>query len=179
MTFLIDYENVLNSGIKGAEDLTKLDNVIIFLKENNTFKAETHIKLEKAVAQKSYYFVDSMTTNALDFQLIAYLGILCSEKPKERYRIVSKDHGYDAAINFLKNMGYDVERNLDLVKEFVFSEVKKLLPDFQDEECIKVSDIIKKCKTKESINNNLIKNFGTSKTGLIYKKIKPLLYDKK
>lgn len=178
MTYLVDYENVPNTGIDGIENLTTSDNVIIFLNENNTFKAKTHIKLENAVAKKDYIFVTSKSANALDFQLVAYLGMLCAEKPQERYVIVSNDQGYDAAIKFLKGRNFKVERKTNLAMTSTLSEVKKLLPELKDEDCIKVTNVVENYKTKQAINNNLMKIFGSDKTGNIYKKIKPLLRDK-
>ena len=178
MTYLVDYENVPNTGIDGIENLTSSDNVIIFLNENNTFKAKTHIKLENAVAKKDYIFVTSKSANALDFQLVAYLGMLCAEKPQERYVIVSNDQGYDSAIKFLKGRNFKVERKTNLAMTSTLSEVKKLLPELKDEDCIKVTNVVENYKTKQAINNNLMKIFGSDKTGNIYKKIKPLLRDK-
>ena len=67
MTYLIDYENVSNAGLEGIENLTGKDNLIIFLKENNTFKATNLIKLENTLAKKDYIFVNCNTQNALDF----------------------------------------------------------------------------------------------------------------
>ena len=132
MIYLVDYENVPNTGLEGIENLTENDRVIIFLKENNTFKAKTHVKLERALAQKEYIFVNADTANALDFQLVSYLGILSTENPREQYVIISKDQGYDAAIKFLNSRNRKVSRKTDLAMNNTFEEVKSLLSDLTE-----------------------------------------------
>ena len=178
MTFLVDYENVPNTGLEGIEQLTEKDRVVIFLNENNTFKARTHVKLENALAEKDYIFVNVTGPNALDFQLVTYLGMLCMEKPEEQYVVVSKDQGFDAAIKFLKGRQRNVSRKTDLAMNNTLADVKKLIPEFSDKEQNSIVNIIETYKTKQAINNNIMKQFGSGKTGTIYKKIKILLKDK-
>ena len=114
MICLIDYENVSNAGLNGVEKLTKDDEIVIFLREHNTFNAKTHIKLEEADVKKRYVIVNANTKNALDFQLVADLTLCCSTSPDETFFVISKDQGYDAAIKFLAEKGFSIQRKVDL-----------------------------------------------------------------
>ncbi len=42
-----------------------------------------------------------------------------------------------------------------------------------------ILEYITQCKTKQEVNNALVKNYGSEKAGKLYKKIKPLLKNKK
>ena len=42
-----------------------------------------------------------------------------------------------------------------------------------------VRELMERYKTKQGLNNALIKEYGSEKTGILYKAIKPLLADKK
>ncbi|MDD3924425.1 MAG: hypothetical protein PHP11_04925, partial [Erysipelotrichaceae bacterium] len=71
-------------------------------------------------------------------------------------------------------------RNLKQEKDDLYNEVDKLLIDKDIVQ--KVTDIIVQYKTKQGINNALIKNFPSKdhkQASEIYKMIKPLLKDKK
>ena len=57
-----------------------------------------------------------------------------------------------------------------------FSAVK-LIPD--REECEFVEKCINELSTKSGINNRIVKKYGATRAGEIYKLIKPLLSDKK
>lgn len=57
-------------------------------------------------------------------------------------------------------------------------QLKDLIPQYHYD-IPQINEIIGKYKTKQGINNALVKLYGTDKTGVIYKAIKPLLKDKK
>lgn len=49
--------------------------------------------------------------NALDFQLVSYLGYMISKQDRQRYVIVSNDSGFDPVVEFWKTfLNIDVER---------------------------------------------------------------------
>lgn len=182
MTFLIDFENVSNGGFEGLENLTDAENLILFYSDNaGTISIATHRKLEQSVVQKEYLSVKTGGKNALDFQLATYLGYLISQKPNEDYCIVSNDEGFQHVVNFWEQKGVRIIRCANLLQETRENakvEVKKLLPDFPDESD-KVAAIVHKYKTKQGINNALMKEFGSERTGIIYKALRPMLSGKK
>ena len=102
--FLIDYENVSASGLDGLETRTQDDIVYIFYTENAdrlTFSA--HQRLLACSAQVRYFKADTGTKNALDFQLVTYLGYLIHSDRESRYYIISKDNGFDSVLSFWKS----------------------------------------------------------------------------
>lgn len=101
--FLVDYENEcdrLLDGIPYAK--LSMDDEIIFFYSKRVCRVsmEMHEKLEQIPAKKSYIKVDAETPNALDFQLVSYLGARIHNKPLEKYYILSKDKGYDCVCDF-------------------------------------------------------------------------------
>lgn len=181
MIALIDYENVNSSGLKGVENISSKDRLIIFYKENSTITMSSHKKLESTKANKEYICVKKSTKNALDFQLVAYLGVLCSKDPTQEYVIISNDGGFDSAIDFLSDFNITRYTNLALsktgVKEATATEVKKLAPEYA-EKSTEIAKIIDSYKTKQAINNNLMKILKSEDVGKLLKKIKPLLVGK-
>jgi len=184
MKYLIDFENVASSGLNGLEKLTGEDEVIIFYSENrSTITISAHRKLENSEVKKDYLQIKTGGKNALDFQLVSWLGYLIaqSDAKKERFCIVSNDSGFDAVVDFWKKRDVNVMRSSDLngvqvVK--VTERIKELLPQYK-EEAGHIQNVINRYKTKQGINNALVKLYGSEKAGTIYKSIKPLLTGKK
>lgn len=102
--FLIDYENVNASGFKGIELLSKKDKVYLFYSEKakniNLDIMDTILKNKISLELFKLNLVDK---NALDFQLVFYLGFLARKYKKEpKYYIISNDNGYKSTVNFAK-----------------------------------------------------------------------------
>lgn len=183
MIYLIDYENVANSGLCGIENLTEKDELIFFYNQQSTLNMNTHRILETLSAKKQYIQVTADTKNALDFQLASYLGYLANTN--RAFFIVSNDTGYDALISFWKGRNVKIERVSNLAGESSYSirrELTALFAGKEDKEEYDIKNIaaiIGNYKTKSGINNALVKTYGNTKAGVIYKTIKPLLGNKK
>lgn len=182
--FLIDYENVSASGLDGLESLTENDLIYIFYTENAdrlTFSA--HRRLIETAAQIRYYKVEHGTKNALDFQLATYLGYLIHESGKIPYYIISKDNGFDSVINFWSKQNIAVRRLPNLAVETVTQEQEELLQKLnellEEQDVQTVIAMIQKYKTKQGLNNALMKQFDNKKTSEIYRVIKPYIDSKK
>ena len=182
MIYMIDYENVLNNGLKGVELLNADDKLFIFYSKNaSSITINTHKNLEKTKATKKYIEVTSTTKNALDFQLSTCLGALIKEFPDDEIAIISKDKGYNAVIEFWKKYNKTIFNFTSVEKKperDLKSEIKLVLKNNSDkiDEVIK---IIKQYKTKQGINNALVKKYKSELAGSIYKEIKVILTDKK
>ncbi len=103
-TYLVDLENVHNTGLEGMNTLSVLDDVYIFYSKN----APT-IDIDKLIdckAKLSFIKTEVGVTNALDFQLIAFL--FKNLKKKHTYYIISKDNGYSAIVNMGKEYGANI-----------------------------------------------------------------------
>ncbi len=142
---------------------------------------KTHKNLEKTKAPKEYIEVNSTTKNALDFQLSTYLGSLTKEFSDAEFAIVSKDKGYHGVVEFWKKHNrtvYSFTSVSRTVEKNLKTELKLVLKSNSDK-IAEVTEIINKYKTKQGINNALVKKYKSEIAGSIYKQIKPILSEKK
>ena len=98
---LIDYENVQVKSLA----LLKGDQfrVRIFLGKNNTkLDSELAIAMQKMGDRADYIMLESSGSNALDFHIAYYLGILSAFDPTAFFHVISKDKGFDPLIEHLK-----------------------------------------------------------------------------
>lgn len=146
-----------------------------------------HRKINSCKAHFNLTEVKTGKANALDFQLVSYLGYLIAMAPKGNYFIVSQDKGFKSAITFWKDRGINAALVSDLagrdeskVEDQLTRDIRALVSDKATAD--KVVRIILKYKTKQGINNALVREFPSQdnkKASELYKTIKPLLKDKK
>ncbi len=182
--FLIDYENVGVPGLDGLTKLVEKDIIYIFYSENaDRLTFGLHKRLSESKAQIIYMKITIGSKNALDFQLATYLGYLVSQKATETFYIVSKDKGFDCLAKFWQKKNAKVENVISLTGKNIEEEIMDLeryLKDVIDaEHLVLVSGFLQKYKTKQGVNNALVKEFGTKKAGEVYKLIKPFMVEKK
>lgn len=189
--FLIDYENVNVDGFNGLSNCTENDQIKVFYtKGAETLTFGLHRRLSESKSKIDYFKVENGSKNALDFQLSSYLGYLIANNLNEKYYIVSKDKGYEILTSFwqkYKNLNAQVILVSDLSLKNEQEEKKKLSSSIQSvlsdsvykDHQNDIFVIIEKYKTKQGIYNALVKNYEQKKGSDIYKKIKPLLTDKK
>lgn len=186
--FLIDYENVKTHGLDGISGLGREDSVCLFYSENaDTLTFGLHRRLSEAKAEIQYQKVETGTKNALDFQLSSYLGYLISENRDRnaRFYIVTKDKGFGALVSYWSRRDVPVKIVMDLAgrdedkeKDELNDRVSKVVND--KTAVPTVVKIIQQYKTKQGINNALLKEFKDNKRASeIYTAIKPLITDKK
>lgn len=105
-TYMIDYENVKTGGLNGISRLTEADRVIIFYSENaNRITFDLHKRLMECKASIEYREVLVGGHNALDFQLVTYLGFLIAQDKEGQYLIISNDRGFEYVVNFWRKDG--------------------------------------------------------------------------
>lgn len=186
--YLIDYENVKTHGLDGISGLGREDSVCLFYSENaDTLTFGLHRRLSEAKAEIQYQKVETGTKNALDFQLSSYLGYLISENRDRnaRFYIVTKDKGFGALVSYWSRRDVPVKIVMDLAgrdedkeKDELNDRVSKVVND--KTAVPTVVKIIQQYKTKQGINNALLKEFKDNKRASeIYTAIKPLITDKK
>lgn len=96
MVFYVDFENVHLSGLNEVENLSSKDKVLIFCRNEDVARIKEHLNGKRIKALIECRIVSGKTKNALDFELISDLF---SERKAQMNIIVSKDKGYDAAID--------------------------------------------------------------------------------
>ena len=185
MIILIDYENVNESGLIGIETLSASDKMIMFYNSNSKMTIDFCRKFTNSKCSVQYVKLNKAGKNALDFQLATYLGYLIKENPKETYKIISKDKGFDQVVSFWKGRTIRISRNENIVKdsfESLSCNVKTAICEAALSFSVdynQIASLINRYKTKQGLNNAIMKIYGSEKTGKIINAIKPLIKDKK
>lgn len=182
--YLIDYENTVENGLNGLSELGNNDQVVIFYSDNaDKMSFDLHQRLQECQAAVEFRKITTGKKNALDFQLAAYLGYLMAKEEHSRFCIVSKDLGYEVLLEFWKDKNI---KRIDTItaetqktaeeRSALEENLRKLIPG-------EVVELVLPClgsnKSRQAVNNLLVKNYGSKKAGELYKKIKPFLKEKK
>ncbi len=196
VTVLVDFENVNSSGLQGLKSLTKEDKIYFFYNDASKINFDVHKSIENLECEKKYQKITTKTANALDFLLVTILGDLVSNNSESVYAIISNDTGYDVVVKYWNSKGVDIYR-CNTVKEATEKaeayqnvsasktteeKVDDLFKNTNSELDVDIPFIarsIDKYKTKAGLNNALLKEYGSDKTGAIFKVIKSLIKDKK
>jgi hypothetical protein len=127
--FLIDYENVTTSGLDGIDLLSKKDKVYIFYSINTkSMDFEMIDALSKCKAKFKFFKLSKSAKNALDFQLVLFLGTRIKKyDQKAQYYIVSHDNGYQSAMDFAKENFNITVGKYNNIREAIVGEQPKLL----------------------------------------------------
>ena len=185
--YLVDFENVNSDGLTGIETLGPSDIVVIFYTKNAaSLSIDAHLKLNSAKADLDGIIVESGKKNALDFQLVSYLGFVASRNPDTVYYIVTKDKGFQSVVPFMGRLGVRCEVVANLQKttmEQEDNEIRETLAKAgvlsNPKDLDLVLAYVERYKTKLGLNNALQKQFNSQKGGEIYKLLKPYIQDKK
>lgn len=122
--FLIDFENVNESYLKGIESLNQQDLLIIFHNQKQKFSGITLDSIISSKAHKKEIIGTEKNgkehTNYLDFQLSTYLGYLIGQGYKANYHIISKDIKLTTPlIDFWKDRGIIIKQQLSIKDESI------------------------------------------------------------
>lgn len=110
---LIDYENVhvKTLALLKSEEF----NVRVFLGKSSTrIHSELAIAMQKLGARGDYIMLESSGSNALDFHIAYYLGVLVSANPDADFHVISKDTGFDPLIAHLKSREIAASRSVSI-----------------------------------------------------------------
>lgn len=103
-TYFIDYENVGPSGFDGIELLSKKDKIILFWFSKIGFSTKYDKLLKATQAQVVKIEQKIHRKNSLDFKIVAMIGYEIGKNIDNSYVIVSKDEGYRAALEVLREL---------------------------------------------------------------------------
>lgn len=192
MVIIVDYENVNEKGLTGLEKLKQTDRLILFYNNNSKISIDKLISISKLNIKMDYFKVTTTAKNSLDFQLISYLGYLIANDSESNYCIISNDTGFDSAVAFWKarNVAICRKGNIQNCKQTNTEQVPPKVTQSDVENLFKANPLpnvniqqltsyINKYKTKQGLNNALVKTYGNEKTSAINKIIKPLTKNKK
>lgn len=172
--FVMDMENTSDFGFLTKYEVTKKDEVILFLSDKSKPIANKDLRyiLDNKINLKNEY-VTVGTKNAMDFQIVAYISL--NLKSNREYYIVSDDKGYDSVINYMSTKSNKkiqrISQNIEKGKNITIVDILDSIPG--DEEFkSKLKQINFKDKVKA--HNKLVSEFG-EKGKEIYQLVKPVL----
>ena len=84
--------------------------ILVYTNNSNDLKFPLFDKISELDIPIQFLKCVCGSTNALDFQLVSYLGYLIHDDPSQTYYIVTNDAGYDSVISFWRNRGVDILR---------------------------------------------------------------------
>ena len=139
--YLVDYENVYIDGLQGLELLTDADELHIFYTQNRcglTFRlyeqlisCRAEVKLNEVSASLKN---SDPVKNALDIQLMMYVGYLIGSEKAEHIYIVSKDKDFQLGTDFYERFLQNERLTLKIVPDILSAFQLEKSPDIPEEE---------------------------------------------
>lgn len=141
--YYVDSENVGDEWIKLLEKADDDSHFLIFYTTKSPHMSYPSVVKLLSLNKNLEFILCHEGNNALDFQLVTYLGYQLYKEPEHDIYIVSKDTGFDAIIHFWE------ERNISIHRIFSANctNDKIILPVSSDNEDISLSDGIIKTET--------------------------------
>ena len=187
--YLVDSENVNDNWLMLFDMIDETDEIIVFYTKNSPHMSYPSV-IKLLEINRTIRFEECFEgNNALDFQLISYMGYLMknSDIDNSEFVVMSNDTGFDPAINFWKAKGFPVYRiNVNYCKQTLQKKnkpVEEATPapvanktyNFNKEEV----DMFINCLGKDnlvSIHETLVHVYGQQKGQIIYKEVKDKTY---
>ena len=165
--FLVDSENVNDNWLMLFDMADENDEIVVFYtKKSPHMSYMSVIRLMENNSINVRFEESYEGTNALDFQLVSYMGYLMgcagsfsenkcdaasAESCADEYIIMSNDTGYDPAVRFWKDKGFAVRRfNVNFCKQAV-----------QRRKNIKYQVVADIPSKEDNVNNNTNTNINT------------------
>ena len=203
--YLVDYENIHNDLDNLINNTSNGDSIVLFYSETcKNISLDVISNFTSRNLKIDCFKVITGTKNALDFQFASYLGYLVGENKKAaNYYIVSNDKGFDCLCEYWESIGVsvvricaqtsvvkpvlkqnppktkkEVKKNNKVNNDITLEEVKEIVKENSEAEFI--VDVLNNSKEKTEVHNKISKHYKDSKkTGILYKKLKPLFKEKK
>ena len=123
--FYIDYENVRTEGLRGIDKIDTKTKVFLVCGINDCIRLIDVNYIMKSKAKLEILPVQTGKKDALDFQLVTHLMLKYNKK--NEYVIISKDQGYDFAIEMAKTLGKENIKRFDTILSAneAYEEAKK------------------------------------------------------
>ena len=162
--YLVDFENVRSGGLRGVEELSEGDKVVIFYSKNaDAITFDVHMLLSKSKAEIETFRILRGGRNSLDFQLSTYLGYLVMENCYKNIVIISQDKGFLCATSFWEENQELCNCNIRLCKSIATSDVESSTSDefddgltgkFIEKIDMRKSPFMQNSKSNDSDNND-------------------------
>lgn len=150
---LVDFENVQPKDLGLLKDGPF--NVKVFLGPNQSrVPVSLASALQSLGSNAEYVVLDTAGSNALDFHIAYYIGVLSSEDPSAFFHIISKDSGFDPLIKHLKGKKVFAQRSACIADIPYFKPTLPAAPDAQIE--IVVADLVRRKASKPRTQKTLL-----------------------
>lgn len=150
---LVDFENVQPKDIALLKDGPF--KVKVFLGPNQAkIPLEMAAALQCLGANAEYVVLENGGTNALDFLIAYYIGVLASEDPSAFFHIISKDTGFDPLLRHLKGKKVFAQRSTCISEIPYFRPAFPDVPDAQID--IVVTDLTRRKSSKPRTQKSLL-----------------------
>lgn len=156
--FLIDYENVNAAGLHGIGQADRSDRIILFYSHAaNTLSFEIMDEMMDAGIMPERVCLERTGKNALDFQLVTFLGFLIAKENADSYYIISRDTGFQSAIQFCQQyLGVKVHL-CPSIKTAIAAELKKEKKAAEQKSAAKGKQAVKKVKPEKQAGEKPVK----------------------
>lgn len=108
--YYVDSENVGDEWVALLSDADEDTHFLVFYTEKSPRMSYLNIIKLLSNNEKLEFILCYGGNNALDFQLVTYLGYQICKEPEHEIYIVSKDTGFDSVIRFWEDRGISIHR---------------------------------------------------------------------
>lgn len=108
--YYVDSENVGDEWVSLLSDADEDTHFLVFYTEKTPRMSYLNVVKLLSNNKNLEFILCYEGNNALDFQLVTYLGYQLCKEPEHEIYIVSKDTGFDAIIHFWEDRGISIHR---------------------------------------------------------------------
>lgn len=183
MYFLIDYENVRNSGMLGGELLLPADRVFLFYSEAaGKMEAKYLEQIEASGCGFEACKLHKAGKNALDFYIATKAGALIGQGYTGGLAVVSKDSGFLAVKEYWENAAREkrkiilapsLECAMHEERERMRGILKQIFPEDEFSGILEeIAEMVESGETAKIIYTDALRRFGRSHGLDIYRRMK-------
>jgi hypothetical protein len=150
---LVDFENVQPKDIGLLKDGPF--KVKVFLGPNQSkIPVSLATSLQSLGDNAEYIILEKAGSNALDFHIAYYIGVLSASEPTAFFHIISKDSGFDPLLKYLKGKKIFAQRSTCIVDIPYFKPALPVAPEAQV--AAVVADLIRRKASKPRTQKTLL-----------------------
>ncbi|MDT8363795.1 MAG: PIN domain-containing protein [Nitrosomonas sp.] len=154
----IDFENVQpqDIGLLGKGPFK----VKIFLGSNQSKISVSFAAILQSLGDNAEYIsLKTAGSNALDFHIAYYIGVLSAAEPTAFFHIISKDTGFDPLLNYLKYKKIFAQRSICIADIPYFKPAPPAVPESHVEAVI--ADLIRRKTSQPRTQKTLLNTIHT------------------
>lgn len=115
MRYLVDSENVASGWVsllgEKYDSGEEFSVTVLYTQKSPKMGYDEIMEYTEKLANRTTFFkCNAGKPNALDFQLVALIGVLSKNEEEKGFGVISNDAGFDDAIHIYSNSGIDVKR---------------------------------------------------------------------